>query len=137
MISQATRYGMNIAVQLEYRDALAAVRAALASEGFGVLCEIDVAAVMKNKLDVDLPPYTILGACNPAFAYKALNAERDIGLLLPCNVIVRAGDAPRTTVVAALDPIEALSLTGNRAIEPLAREVRESLRRALRSVVSA
>ncbi len=134
MITQSTRYGISINVPLDQGDALAQTKSALAAEGFGVLCDIDVAAVIKNKLGTDFAPYVILGACNPSFAFEALGAERDIGLLLPCNVVVRAGDRPGTTVIAALDPIEALSLTGNRGIQHLAEKVRDSLFRALEKV---
>ena len=100
----------------------------------GVLTEIDVRATLRKKLDVDFRPYIILGACNPPLAHRALSAERDIGLLLPCNVIVYAGDESGTSVVAAMDPIEALQLTGNDDIRPIATEVRARLERVLKAV---
>jgi uncharacterized protein (DUF302 family) len=106
-------------------------RAELAKEGFGVLTEIDVRETLKRKLDVDFRPYVILGACNPPLAFQALTAERDIGLLLPCNVIVYADERPGRSVVAALDPVVQLRLTGKAALEPLAREVRARLERVL------
>ena len=93
-----------------------------------------MAATLKKKLDVDFRPYVILGACNPPLAHRALLAERDIGLLLPCNVIVYADDAPGRSVVEALDPVEALSLTGNDDLRPFAEEVKGRLVRALHAV---
>lgn len=134
MIQQSTRYGMSTTVPLAYDDAVARTKDALASEGFGVLSEIDVAATLKKKLEVDFRPYVILGACNPPLAYKALTTERDIGLLLPCNVIVYADDEPGRSVVAAMDPVPALELTGNERIGPVARDVRARLERVLEAV---
>jgi uncharacterized protein (DUF302 family) len=118
-------------VALDFASAVVAIKEALANEGFGILSEIDVSATLKKKLDVDFRPYVILGACNPPLAYQALSAERDIGLLLPCNVIVYASDEPGHSVIAALDPVEALRLTGRDDIRPLAEEVRARLVRAL------
>ena len=134
MVAQRTKYGIGATVDLDYDAAVARTRDALASEGFGVLTEIDVRATMKKKLDLDFRPYVILGACNPPLAHRALTEERDIGLLLPCNVVVYAADTPGKSVVAALDPVEALSLAGNEKIRPLALEVRQRLERALASV---
>jgi uncharacterized protein (DUF302 family) len=134
MIAQRTRYGIGTTIPLEFEAAVARTKDALATEGFGILAEIDVAATLKKKLGVDFRPYVILGACNPPLAYQALTAERDIGLLLPCNVVVYADDVPGHSVVSAMDPVEALRLTGNDAIEPVAAEVRERLVRALGSL---
>ena len=134
MIHQTTHYGMGTTVALPYERAVAVVREALAAEGFGVLTEIDVAATLKQKLGVDFRPYLILGACNPPLAYQALTAERDVGLLLPCNVIVYSADEPGRSVVAALDPLELLQLARNDAVNPLAQEVREKLERVLEEV---
>ena len=134
MISQRNPYGIGAVVALDYDHAVARVKEALATEGFGILSEIDVAATMKKKLDVDFRPYVILGACNPQLAHEALTAERDIGLLLPCNVIVYAGDAPGRSVVAAMDPVAALALTGNSGIRELAENVKTRLTRALQTV---
>jgi uncharacterized protein (DUF302 family) len=134
MVEQTTRYGIGTTVPLPYEQALARTKEALAAEGFGVLSEIDVAATLEKKLGVDFRPYVILGACNPPLAHQALTAERDIGLLLPCNVIVYADDDPGRSVVAAMDPVEALQLTGNEAVRPLAREVRARLERVLNAV---
>lgn len=131
MIEQTTRYGIGITVDLPYQAAVARAREELAAEGFGVLTEIDVAATLKAKLGVEFRPYVILGACNPALAHQALTAEREIGLLLPCNVVVYAADEPGKSVVAALDPVEALGLTGSEELRPLAREVRTRLERVL------
>jgi uncharacterized protein (DUF302 family) len=134
MIAQTTRYGIGTTVALDYERAVERTREALAAEGFGVLTEIDVAATMKAKLGADFRPYVILGACNPPLAHRALTAERDIGLLLPCNVIVYADDVPHRSVVAVMDPVEALALTGNEEIRPLAEEVGARLRRVLADV---
>ena len=134
MIAQTTRYGIGTTIPLAYEAAVTRTKEALAAEGFGILAEIDIAATLKKKLGVDFPPYVILGACNPPLAYRALSAERDIGLLLPCNVVVYAADVPGHSVVAAMDPVEALRLTGNDEIAPVADEVRQRLVRALESL---
>ena len=112
MVEQTTRYGISTTVDLEYAAAVERTKEELAKEGFGVLSEIDIAGALKTKLGVDFRPYVILGACNPPLAHQALQAERDIGLLLPCNVIVYEADEEGRSVVAAMDPVEALSLAG-------------------------
>lgn len=137
MIEQTTRYGISTTVDLPSEQAVERTRKALAKEGFGVLTEIDVKSTLKQKIDVDFRPYVILGACNPPLAHKALSAELDIGLLLPCNVVVYAADEPGKSVVSALDPVEALALTGNEGIRPLATEVRGRLERVLADVSGA
>ena len=134
MIEQKTRYGMSTTVSLPYELAAERARQALAAEGFGILAEMDIAATLKKKLNVDFRPYVILGACNPPLAHQALLAEPDIGLLLPCNVIVYATDEPGQSVVAAMDPVEALALTGNESIRSIAEDVKTRLRRVLESV---
>jgi len=134
MIAQTTRYGIGTTIPLEYEQAVTRTKEALAAEGFGILAEIDVAATLKQKLGVDFRPYVILGACNPQLAHRALSAERDIGLLLPCNVVVYAADVPGRSVVAAMNPVEALRLTGNDVITPVADEARQRLVRALESL---
>ncbi len=134
MVEQTTRYGIAATVNLPYASALQRTREELVKEGFGVLTEIDVAATLKHKLDVTFRPYTIFGACNPSLAHRALSTELDIGLLLPCNVIVYAGEEPGTSVVAAMDPVAALELTGNESIRGIAEEVRRRLERALAAV---
>ena len=130
-VEQTTAYGLAVTVPLPYERAVEAVRAALATEGFGVLTEIDVRATLKKKLDAEFRPYIILGACNPPLAHQALTAERDIGLLLPCNVVVYAGDQPGTSVVAALDPEAMLGLAGRADIRPLAADVKARMARVL------
>ena len=120
-------YGLQREVPVPFEDAVAATRDALAGKGFGVLTEIDVRATMRKKLDVDFRSYVILGACNPPLAYQALTAERAIGLLLPCNVVVHAADAPGRSVVAVLDPVAQLGITGREDIRPMAEQVRALL----------
>lgn len=137
MAVQTTRYGIGATLDLPYDVAVERTREALAKEGFGVLTEIDVKATLKKKLDVDVLPYVILGACNPSLAHRALAAERDIGLLLPCNVIVYAAEEPGRSVVAAMDPLEALALTGNDSVRPIAEEARQRLERALATLERA
>lgn len=121
-------------VDLAFEEADRKVREELEKEGFGVLTEIDVQETLQRKLGTDFRPYRILGACNPPLAHRALSEEVDIGLLLPCNVIVYAGDQEGTSLVAAIDPVAQLGLTHREDLEPLAREVEERLRRVLDSV---
>lgn len=131
MAEQTLTYGMKKTVALPVDEADARVREELQKEGFGVLTEIDVQATLKKKLDVDFRPYRILGACNPPLAHRALTAETDIGLLLPCNVVVYAGTNEEESVVAILDPEIQLSVTGRADIRPLALEVRARMERVL------
>ena len=113
-------YGNTVTTSLSFEEAVALTRTALADQGFGVLTEIDVQATLKAKLDQDMEPYLILGACNPQLAHRALEVERDIGLLLPCNVVVRRdGDQ---TLVQALDPQVMVSLPGRPELQPVADE---------------
>ena len=133
-MSTDTPYGLSTRLDLPYDEAVARVRDALAAEGFGVLTEIDVKSTFKEKLDVDFRPYIILGACNPPLALQALSAEVDIGLLLPCNVIVYQADDPDESVVAAIDPIVQLGVTGNEEVAPLAEEVKSRLVRVLEAI---
>ncbi|CAG1004258.1 hypothetical protein GPROT1_04206 [Gammaproteobacteria bacterium] len=127
------RYGFGRTVALPFDAALERTIASLAAEGFGVLTEIDVQATLKKKLDLDRPRLRILGACNPSLAAKAFDAEPSIGLLMPCNVVVRE-DAAGQVHVEMLDPIALFELTGRADVEPLAREVRSRLDRALAAV---
>src|SRR5688572_7482388 len=126
-----SNYGFGKTVSLNYEQAVAQTREALASEGFGVLTEINVRETLKKKLDVDFRPYVILGACNPPLAHQALSNELDIGLLLPCNVVVYAGDEEGQSRIAFMDPVAALALTGNDAIAPLAEDVKARLTRVM------
>lgn len=131
---QRTNYGFGTTVSMPYDRAVARTREALAAQGFGILTEIDVAATLQRKLGIEFRPYVILGACNPPLAHQALSAEIDIGLLLPCNVIVYAGDTPGTSVVAAMDPVAALGLADRPDILPLAQNVRTRLDAALATI---
>jgi uncharacterized protein (DUF302 family) len=123
------QYGMSKTVGLTYEQAVEKVTAELKKEGFGVLTTIDVKETLKAKLNVEFPRYVILGACNPPFAHKALQAEEQIGLLLPCNVIVyeKAGE----TVVAAFDPMVMTAVMDNPSMHPIAKEVKERLDRVI------
>jgi len=122
-------YGTSITLGTPFADAVARVRTALAGHGFGVLTEIDVTATMKAKLGEQMEDYVILGACNPPSAHQALGIDRGIGLLLPCNVVVRAG--PNGTIVEALDPQVMVTLTGRPELKPVADEVASRLATAL------
>ena len=126
-------YNYSKTVSLSYEDTLRRVTEELKKEGFGVLTEIDVKETLKKKLDVDFRKYKILGACNPALAHKALNEETELGLFLPCNVIVYEDDAGRT-VVSAVNPIVSLSRIGNPKLEPTAQEVAGKLRRVIAAI---
>lgn len=121
-------YGFSVQLQGSFEDAVQKVTEALKTEGFGVLTEIDVKATLKKKIDVDRPPYVILGACNPQLANQAINADPDIGLLLPCNVVVRE-EADGAITVAFMDPAAVLSLVEREGIGQLAGEVRGKLER--------
>jgi uncharacterized protein (DUF302 family) len=122
-------YGFGREVGIPYGEAVEKARAALKAEGFGVICEIDVQKTIKDKLGVDFRPYIILGACNPPLAHQALETDLDLGLLLPCNVVVY--EIEGGAVVEAMDPERVLGLVGNPALEPVARDVRARLERAL------
>jgi uncharacterized protein (DUF302 family) len=117
-----------------YDEAVQKVTAALQSEGFGVLTEIDVKSTLKKKLDVDFRKYVILGACNPPYAYRTLQAELDVGLLLPCNVVVYETDDGKTCV-SALNPVSALEVIKSEELRKIAREVSEKLRRVVDRVI--
>jgi uncharacterized protein (DUF302 family) len=125
-------YERSVRVTTDFPTTVAAVREALAAQGFGVLTEIDVTATLRAKLGADMEDYLILGACNPPLAHRALDVDRTIGLLLPCNVVVRRdGDH---TLVQALDPTTMVALTGYAALEPIAREAAARLDAALKSL---
>lgn len=128
-----TKYYFNKTLDLSLEDATARVKEELMKEGFGVLTEIDMQATLKKKLDVNIRPYRILGACNPPFAHKALQTEPNIGIFLPCNVIVQdAGNGK--TEVAAVDPLVAMSRVDNPALEPVAKEVQVKLQRVIENL---
>lgn len=129
-----TNYGFGKELSISYDEALEKVSEALKEQGFGVLTEIDVKATLKKKMDVDFRKYKILGACNPLFALKALAAELEIGLLLPCNVIVYENDAGKTAVMA-IDPVAAMTMVDNAEVEKVAREVKQRLEMALESLI--
>jgi uncharacterized protein (DUF302 family) len=124
------RYGLRVTLPIAYDEAVERTTAALKAEGFGVLTTIDVKQTIKQKLDKDFRRYVILGACNPPLAYRALTAELDIGLLLPCNVIVYE-TTPGHSVVAAMAPLSALDVVGNPDRHEVAREADARLKRAL------
>jgi uncharacterized protein (DUF302 family) len=122
----ATGYTLNQTTPLPYDDAVERVRAELKTEGFGVLCEIDVQTTMREKLGVEGEPYLILGACNPPLAHQALKAEPDLGVLLPCNIVVYRRDGE--THISAVDPERMLSIVENGELASVATEVRRRLR---------
>ncbi|HET6271386.1 MAG TPA: DUF302 domain-containing protein [Bacteroidota bacterium] len=126
------RYGFSKTVALTYEQAVEKVTAELKKEEFGVLTTIDVKDTLKKKLDVDVEKYIILGACNPQFAYRALQAEEQIGLLLPCNVVVY--EKHGKTIVGVFDPMIMTSVIENEKIQPIAQEVRQKLERVLAAV---
>jgi uncharacterized protein (DUF302 family) len=121
------RYGFGTVVRLGFDEAIRTTTEFLKDEGFGVLTTIDVQRTLKEKIGVDRAPYVILGACNPRLAHRAIEAEREIGLLLPCNVIVYEEDG--RTVVAFMDPGAAMGFVGNPALDPVGTEAGERLRR--------
>jgi uncharacterized protein (DUF302 family) len=128
-------YALSTTVARNFTDSLEATRAALAEQGFGVLTEIDLSATLKEKIGVDVPPQVILGACRPSLAYAAVKAEPSIGLLLPCNVVVRdAGDG--ATVVEAVDPSVMETLTHNDKLADVAADARQRLQAALDSLTA-
>ena len=126
-------YHFDTTLQCEFDDAINQVTEALKAEGFGVLTDIDVQATFKAKLDIDRLPYRILGACNPTLANKAINAEPDIGTLLPCNVVVRQ-EEDNSITVSFMDPLAALSLVQRDDIKELAKEVRSRLERVSQAI---
>jgi uncharacterized protein (DUF302 family) len=117
-------------IEATFPEAVARTRSALSAQGFGVLSEIDVAATLKAKVGADLPPYLILGACNPQFAHRALLAEPKIGTMLPCNVIVRE-EAPGKIEIAAVDPVASMQAVDNPALAETAGAVRDMLQKVI------
>lgn len=126
-------FGFGKTVDLGFDAAIDKVTEELQAEGFGVLSDIDVAGKLKEKLDEDMPPYRILGACNPPLAHQAVSAVPDIGLLLPCNVLVREDDSGAVSV-SFMDPEAVMSLVGNDDVKPLAREVKARLERVMNAL---
>jgi len=129
---EKTSYGFWKTVNLGFEEAITKVTEELKKEGFGILTEIDVTATFKNKLDVDFKPYKILGACNPPNAYKALQAEEQIGLMLPCNVIVYVDDNDKTNV-AAVDPIASLKAVENDSLGEVTSTIQAKLKKVINS----
>lgn len=132
-------YGFGTTVPLPFDEAIVRVTEALQAEGFGVLTSIDVQATMKNKLNVDVAPHTILGACNPALAYRALTLDPDVGLLLPCNVVVRevpnGAEQPQTRIEIA-DPVVMLGIVQQPRMQNLANEAKARLQRVIAGLAS-
>jgi uncharacterized protein (DUF302 family) len=120
-------------VQMSFQEAVEKITASLKTQGFGVLTQIDVKQTLKTKIDVDFRPYLILGACNPAFAHRALLAEDKIGTMLPCNVIVQQHDDGRVEV-SAVDPMASMAAVKNPALESIATDVREKLKLAVDAI---
>ena len=128
-----SNYSLKKKVDLDYEAALEKVKVELKKEGFGVLSEIDMKQTFKEKTGKDFNKYIILGACNPEFAYKGLGMEEDLGLLLPCNVIVYTSDSGETTV-ATINPMEVITLSHNEDIKELAIEIKERLERVMENM---
>jgi len=126
-------YNNSKVIEANFEDAQSKVTEALSAQGFGVLTEIDVQATLKKKLDVDFRKYKILGACNPPFAYKALSMEENIGVLMPCNVVIQEIEAGKVRV-SAVNPLEAMKAAGNENLASIAGEVSEKLLKALESL---
>jgi uncharacterized protein (DUF302 family) len=128
-----SKYGFGKKVVVSFDKAIEQVTQALQAEGFGVLTDIDVAATLKKKLHQDMPPYRILGACNPPLAHRAIQAEPSIGLLLPCNVVVRQDESGQV-LVEFMDPNAVLELVNKPEITTLASEVRQKLERVMQAL---
>lgn len=132
-MEKVKRYAFSTVLNTSYEDAVARVTDALKEEGFGVLTEIDVKATMKEKLDKEFRRYVILGACNPPFAYRSLEADLDVGLLLPCNVIVYETD-DKKAYVAAINPVLALEVIQSEKLRKIAEEVSGRLKRVVERI---
>jgi uncharacterized protein (DUF302 family) len=125
-------YAIGRKIERPFGDVVDRVRGELKAEGFGVLSEIDVQAALREKLGEEVEPYLILGACNPQLAHRGLQLEPDLGVLLPCNVVVRRDDG--VTYVSAMEPLSALELAGNHELRPIAQEASERLARAIERI---
>lgn len=132
VMTDTAGYAIGRKLEEPFGEVVDRVRAALQAEGFGVLSEIDVQAALREKLGEEIEPYLILGACNPNLAHRGLELDPDLGVLLLCNVVVRR--ASGATYVSAMEPMSALQLAGNPELEPVAREARERLERAIESI---
>jgi uncharacterized protein (DUF302 family) len=132
-MEKVKRYAFSTVLDTSYEDAISRVTDALKEEGFGVLTEIDVKATLKKKLDKEFRKYIILGACNPPYAYRSLEADLDVGLLLPCNVIVYETD-DKKAYIAAINPISALEIIQNQELRNIAEEVSEKLKRVVEMI---
>jgi uncharacterized protein (DUF302 family) len=130
---ETTKYAFKSTLQIPYEEAIQKVTDELKKEGFGVLTEIDVKETMKKKLDVDFRKYKILGACNPPNAFKALQAETDIGLMLPCNVVVYEVEKGKT-IVAAVDPVASMMAIDNPALAQISGDIRTKLQRVIHAL---
>jgi uncharacterized protein (DUF302 family) len=126
-------YYFSKALDLPFEETIVRVTDALKEEGFGVLTEIDVKATLKKRLDVDFPNYRILGACNPPFAYQALQVEPHIGLMLPCNVVVRENENGQT-IVSTIDPVASMLSVENESLGEIAAQVKAKLQKVIESV---
>ena len=133
-MSSALRYGIKRVVPFSYEEAVEKIKSSLKEQGFGVLTEIDVKATLKNKIDQDFTKYVIVGACNPGLAFQVLSEEIDIGLLLPCNVVVYEVSEKGETVLGVIDPEMMVQATGRTDLEASAKSIREKLQTALDSV---
>jgi len=128
-------YGISVRMTVPFPEAVRRVREALAAQGFGVLTEIDVRATLHEKLGADMEDYLILGACNPPLAHQALTADRKVGLLLPCNVVIRSGHGE--TIIEALDPQIMAEVAGQATLRPVATEAAARIRAALAAIGEA
>src|SRR6056297_3127449 len=128
-----SKYGIQKSVELSYQDAVSKVKSELKEEGFGVLAEIDMQKTFKEKLDEDMNNYLILEACNPAFAFEGIGEESELGLLLPCNVIIFENDKQEIKV-AAIDPEKALGMSENKKVNEIAQEIKSRLERVIESI---
>jgi len=128
-----SKYGIQKSVELSYQDAVSKVKSELKEEGFGVLAEIDMKKTFKEKLDKDMNNYLILEACNPAFAFEGIGEESELGLLLPCNVIIFENNKQEIKV-AAIDPEKALGMSENKKVNEIAQEIKSRLERVIESI---
>ncbi len=134
-MQEVKKYAFSTVLDTSYEEAVSTVTNTLKEEGFGVLTEIDVQSTLKKKLDVDFRKYLILGACNPPYAYRTLQTDLDVGLLLPCNVIVYETDEKKT-FVSAINPVSALEVIKNEPLRRIAEEVSEKLKKVVDKLTS-